>query len=300
MKHISIPAAALSVLMAASPLAAFANTDSSANGNVEGNVHSSNGSTKENVGDTIRGLFGANPNMKVRVETNASSSEKSGDIHVPKMGITNGTVHAGAEASIDARIANLTRMLARIDATERLSSDIKESMTAAINAQIDALKNAKAEIDAQGTTTVKDEMNSTNHSFRAYALILPKAAITAAADRVMTVASQMEALSVKIDARIDAATDADVSAARTALADFDAKVADAKVQAQAAVHLVADITISKEDDKATFDANVTAFKEAKAKIDAAHADLKVARADIGTILKNIKGKGEVKASASAQ
>lgn len=204
------------------------------------------------------------------------------------------------EASIDARIANLTKLVARLDEAKRLTTDAKTSLTAMLNSQIDALKALKVKIETEGTTTLKDDVHSVTTDFRIYALVMPKAAITAAADRIMTITGQMETLADKIKARIDAASSAgtDVTTSQTAYADFTAKIADAKVQAQAAVSLVANLSVD-EGDKTKLEANTAALKSAKAKIDAAQADLKAARADIGTILKNIKGKGEVKAEASA-
>jgi len=311
MKYISTTAVTLSLLMAVSPFAVFADQGS---GDVNADVtvsadaqvkHSDDGPV-EKIRQGLRGLF-TGPKEKVG-DANEHQGDTENDMHVGTTSIKhledkgiNGKLNAHSDAGIDARIAKLTDVLTRLDGVQRLSVDMKASLTAAINAQLKVLTDLKAEIQAQGTTTVKDGMNATKDSFRAYALLLPKAAITAAGDRIMTITGQMEALSVKLNARIDAAATAgtDVSTARTALTDFNAKVADAKVQAQAAVSLVANLTLSKDDTQATIDANTAALKSAKEKVDAAKADLKAARADISTVLKNIKGKGQVKADASA-
>lgn len=297
-----ISTSALALLMAVAPFAAFAD-DTNVSGHADVNLFN-----------------GTQPSIKVKGEGHAVI----GNIHIfkdgkevssttmnehPRTATTTRedrpkgdgtTARSHGDASIDARIAAMTKLIARLGEAQRLTTDAKTSLTASLNAQIDALKTLKVKIDAGATTTLKDDLGSITKDFRVYALVMPKAAITAAADRIMTVVGQMEAVSSKVKARIDAASAAgtDVAASQTAYADFTAKIGDAKVQAQAAVSLIANLSVDG-GDKAKMDANTAALKSAKAKIDAAQADLKAARADLGTILKNIKGTGEVKADASA-
>lgn len=302
MKYLSTPA--IAALMLAAPFAAFADTHAEANADVNVmnalqtrvNVSGGGHATISNVHYFHDGEEVSSTTMRGEDRPHAASSTRP---EGPKGDGTKMRNHG--EASIDARINNLTKLIARLDDAKRLTTDAKTSLTGTLNTQIDALKALKVKIEAEGTTTLKEDVSSVSKDFRIYALVMPKAAITAAADRIMTIAGQMEAFSSKVKARIDAASAAgtDVTASQTAYADFTAKVADAKVQAQAAVSLVATLT-PDEGDKTKMEANTTALKNAKAKIDAAQADLKAARADIGTILKNIKGKGEVKAEASAQ
>lgn len=196
----------------------------------------------------------------------------------------------GAE-KIDERIARMKAQIARVNDMERLSDEQKAAITADLTAQIAALTELKGKIaNETSTTTLKELTQSITKSYRVYAVTMPKAAITAAADRIMTVVGQMESFSTKLSARIDAAKAAgtDVAAAETAYADFTAKVADAKLQAQAAANLVAGLQ-ADNGDTAVQASNAETLKSAKAKIDAAQADLKAARADIGTILKAVKG-----------
>lgn len=202
---------------------------------------------------------------------------------------------------IDARIKRMQEQLARISKMERLSDEQKASIAAEINAQITALTELKGKIAVEtSTTTLKELTQSITKSYRVYAVAMPKAAITAAADRIMTVVAQMESFGTKLSVRIDAAKAAgtDVTAAETAYADFTAQIADAKVQAQAAASAVAGLS-ADNGDTAVQAANAETLKAAKAKIDAAQEDLKTARKDIDTILKAVKGTGSVSAQASA-
>ncbi|HEV7121696.1 MAG TPA: hypothetical protein VGN56_02610 [Candidatus Paceibacterota bacterium] len=316
MKLITTSALALSLLVTAAPLAAFADDSANVSGNVQ--VQTNDGSGKGNplsdLRDGLRGLLGGKSNASIEGdihgqgnEAHMNASSTNPGMHrgpgmgstTPKMGI--GTQARGrGDTEIDSRIANLNKMIARLGDATRLSSDAKASLTAELNAQITALTDLKAQINADATTTLKTDVQSITKDFRIYALVMPKAAIDAAADRVMTIAAQMETLSGKITTRITAAQAAgtDVSAAVTAHTDFDAKVADAKVQATAAVNEVANLTVDA-GATTTLAANTTALKDAKTKIDAAQADLKAARADVNTILKAIKGKGEVQATTTA-
>ncbi len=187
---------------------------------------------------------------------------------------------------IDERIKKMQEQITRIAKMERLSDEQKASITAELNAQITALTTLKASI---GTETdpikLKDLTQSITKAYRVYAVTMPKAAITAASDRIMKVVAQMEAITVKLDTRVSASSSTE---AATALTDFKAKVADAKVQAQAAASLVANLS-ADNGDATVAASNTAAMKSAKEKIDLAQKDLKDARKDIGTILKAVKG-----------
>lgn len=298
-----ISTSAVAVLMLAAPFAAFAD-DGKANASADVNVMNAlqshikvEGGGRATISNVHLFEDGKEMSSTTKREDRMGTTTHKEDSS-PKGDGTK--VRSHGDTSIDARIENLTKLVARLGDAQRLSGDAKTSIIATLNTQIDALKALKVQIDTEGTTTLKDDVHSVTKDFRVYALVMPKAAITAAADRIMTIAGQMETFSSKVKARIDAASSAgtDVSASQTAYADFTAKVADAKVQAQAAISLVATLT-PDGGDKTKMDANTAALKAAKAKIDAAQADLKSARTDIGTILKNIKGKGEVKVEASA-
>lgn len=186
---------------------------------------------------------------------------------------------------IDHQIKKLKEQLARVAKIERLSEEQKTKITAELTAQIDKLTAFKASVATEtDPTVIKEQAKALASEFRLQAVSLPRAAITAAADRMMTVVGQMEAFSVKLHARVDAGTSAETSASLSA---FDAKVADAKVQAQAVASIVAGLSADSTDD-ATRKANADALKSAKEKIDAGHADLKAAREDIKSLLKTLK------------
>lgn len=198
-------------------------------------------------------------------------------------------MQARGSENVDQRIKRLQEQVARIAKMERLSADQKASITAELNAQIASLTTLKASIAAEtDPAKIKELMQSVTKEHRVYAVTMPKAAITAAADRIMNVVAKMESFSAKLSERVTASGSAE---AATTLTDFTAKLADAKVQAQAAASLVANLQ-PDNGDATVAAANTAAIKSAKEKIDAARADLKAAREDIRIILKAVRGTGE--------
>ncbi len=299
MKQLPIVASAfLGVVIAASPLAAFAeySVDASTSVKTEASVEKKEGARgfMQGIEARLDGRGKAEVDQKARLEEKRGTTsperdgrkgEKSNDIAVVK---------ARATKEIDGRITRLNAQIARIGSMERLSAEQKASITAELNAQVTALTTLKATIAAEtDIAAVKEDLKSVTKAYRVYAVTMPKAAITAASDRIMHIVAQMEGFATKLSARVTAAGSSEATAA---LSDFNLKVADAKVQAQAAASLVAGLSADNGD--ATIAAsNTAALKSAKEKIDAAQADLKAARKDIGTILKAIKGRGEVEAEA---
>lgn len=187
---------------------------------------------------------------------------------------------------IEDRIARLKAQIERVSKMERLSAEQKADITADLEAQITALTELKAKMDAEtDPEALKELKQSITKEYRVYAVTMPKAAITAAADRIMKVVAQMEAFGEKLSTRVEAAGSAEASSSLDVYTDA---VAAAKVSAQAAASLVADLE-ADNSDTAVASANTQALKDAKAKIDVAQKSLKEAREEIGTILKLVKG-----------
>ncbi|MBI2030016.1 hypothetical protein HYT05_00145 [Candidatus Kaiserbacteria bacterium] len=197
---------------------------------------------------------------------------------------------ARAKEEIARRVAALGELGSKVNAMARVSADMKTSIAATVQSQIAALSSLQAKIEADtDIDTLKADIKSIGESYRIFMLILPQGRITTAADSIHITAGTLSTLAGKLDTRIkDAqAKGKDVTAAATLLADMNAKIADAKVQADAAVSLT---TSLKPDngDKAIMDANKKALKDAQAKLKAAREDLKAARKAAGDIVKSLK------------
>ena len=215
------------------------------------------------------------------------------------------TVRAGASAKMEARITKgrdrahqeiqrritaLQELTTSIGAMIRVSDEIKTSISATLSSQIAAMTALDTKIAADtDIDTLKVDIKSITGGYRIFALVMPQGRITAAADRIKTIDASLTTLSGKLTTRITAAQTSgkDVSALTTLSTDMNAKIADAGVQADAAVTLVATLTLDN-GDKAKMTANQQALKDARAKIKAAQTDVQAARKDAGAILDGLK------------
>jgi hypothetical protein len=191
-----------------------------------------------------------------------------------------------ADQEIARRITALNALGARIGEMQKVSANDKSDLSSTIQSQISAMNALESKItaDAESTSSLKNDIQSITGSYRIYALVIPQGAIEAAADRVMTVANAMTIIGNKIQARI-LALGSSVSASTTAtFTDFNAKVADATAQAQAAVSAVSGL-MPDQGNQTQMQANTSALKNARSKLQAAQQDLVAARKDAETIVK---------------
>jgi len=288
-------AGALVATMAVAPLASFAETRVEGSATSSEEVRQGGGLPNPIMKSPIYYLGGKDGEKKIEGSANLevragmmaepSSRGKGGDVEM--------AVKVRSDAGIDKRLASLDLLAKRISEMKNLTADQKAEILATITAQKNELTALKVKIASDtSTTTLKADLESVSKAHRTYRLVIPSTAITAAAGRVTTIVSQMQVFGAKIEARITAikADGKDATAAEAAYADFKAKIADAKVQADAAAALVANLQADNGVD-ATAEANNAALKSAKAKIELANKDLKDARKDIGVILKGVKGLG---------
>ncbi|MDE2071627.1 MAG: hypothetical protein KGI70_02775 [Patescibacteria group bacterium] len=206
-----------------------------------------------------------------------------------------------ANKEIDRRIAGLNKEINRINDAPRVDATAKANITATINTQIQALTDLKAKIAADSsTTTLKADVQSITRNYRIFALVMPQAAIAASASRVNTVADSMTTLYTKLQNRAATSTNTSVTGA---LSDMQAKIADARTQAAAAVTLTASLRPDNGDNM-VFESNQIALKTARADLRVAQQDFVAARKDVEVILKalNIRGKekAELHATSTAE
>ena len=202
-----------------------------------------------------------------------------------------------ADQEINRRVSALDSLNVRIGDIIKLSADEKSSLGSLIQAQISALSALEAKIQTDtSTTSLKADIQSIINSYRIFILVLPKGAILAATGRIDTIVSDMQTIGTKLQARISAAASAgaNVSVAQSALADYNTKVTDASVQANAAQSEVANL--QPDNGNASVQAsNTAALKDARSKIQVAQQDFVAARKDITTIRQNLP---KVNASAT--
>jgi hypothetical protein len=191
---------------------------------------------------------------------------------------------------IDRRVAALNALVTRVGDLKRLNADAKASVTTSLTNQAQALTALKAKIQADtDEETLKADVKSVTEAYRVFALVMPQGRIVIMADTEVYVADALLTVGAKLDARIKAAAAAgkDVTALNAMLTDLGAKASDAKVQAQAAIELIANLQ-PDQGDKAKMEANNKALADARAKLKVGHEDLKAARANVTKIMNALK------------
>ncbi len=223
--------------------------------------------------------------QKVRAENRSESSEKSVR--------TLDEARARAIKEIDQRIEAMNKLAARIAAMARVSDAAKASIKATVDAQIASLTTLKTTIqNATDATVLKEQAQTIAKSYRIYMLVMPQLQIAAASDKIKATGELLTTMASKLETRIAEvkAGGTDVAALETALADMKTQISEARSNADAALALIANLK-PDNGDQAVMDANKKALTDARAKLKAAHDDLKTARKDAQTIIKGLKDAG---------
>ncbi len=245
-------------------------------------------------------VINASTSVDVSVKTRPVSAEARNEVktqvkvEVQTERIARGKSHADEE--INRRIKALTELKTRVAAMVRVSAAVKATIAAQVDSEISALTSLKAKIDADTEITVlKTDIQSITKSYRIFALIIPEGQIAVMADKIKATADTLSFLGIKLAVRIAAAKTAgkDVTVSEAALADLNVKVADAKVQADAALAITASLT-PDNGDEAKFQANKKALMDARVKLRAGEADLKAAHKDAREIVVSLKKEMKVK------
>lgn len=240
------------------------------------------------TGSTTVGVraLGVKANASATVRTNLEAQE----VMRANMEITN-------------RINALNALETRTNGMVKLSGDEKTNLSSAIQTQITAMMTLQGQINADqstnNTSSLKTDIQSITKTYRIYALILPQGEIAAASDRIMTITDAITTLGTTLQTRITAAQNAgaNMSTSVSALADMNAKVADANTQATAAVNGTA--SLQPDNGNTTVAAsNTAALKLARTDIQTAQKDLIAAQADAIKIIANIKASEKMTVTAS--
>lgn len=195
-----------------------------------------------------------------------------------------------AAQEIERRTEALTKLEERIAAMKRVSSSFKSDLDATVAAEIAKLESLAAKIAASTNgEEIKTDVQSITRSYRVFALVMPKASIAAAADRLVTMSATLSEVGGKLKTRIDEATaqGKDVAEATSLLSELADKITSANTHAKAAVDGTAALT-PDEGDKAKQEANKAALQKARDELKAGHADIKAGRELVRKIMDELK------------
>lgn len=206
-----------------------------------------------------------------------------------------------ANRAIDQRITRLNALADRIKEMKKITDTDKTDLANTVHGEVITLTNLKAKIAADtDNETVRTDMQSITKAYRIYALVMPRIAILAAADRATVISDALTVLSQKLADRMSAAQTAgnNITSSQSVLSDMNTKIADAKTQVDSARQQIASL-VPDNGDQAMFDANKLALKAAHEKIKTAKKDLETARKDAQTIAKTLKSFAKPSPSGSS-
>ena len=195
-----------------------------------------------------------------------------------------------ANEELERRIKALRELSVRVSNMRAVSDEMKADLSVRLSAELKNFSDLKAKIGtATDATSLRSAIRTITDSHRGFALMVQVTHIRSAASRVMTVVGNLEAVGSKLERRISDAKTAgsDVARLETTLASFRVHLGEAKVEAEAALSLVAPLA-DDEGDEAKMRENRKALKEAQTHIRDAHHHVVEAHADAKAIVKGLR------------
>lgn len=224
------------------------------------------------------------------------------DIKVPKATQAMTRMIQTADKEIDMRISTLSIISSKIQSIKKVSTTSKESILATAEVLTNDLTMLKGKIDADTNAEIlKADLKSITASYRIYALVRPQIEILVASDRINTLVSFTSALSTKISLMIASlkAEGKDTSVFETTLSNTNVKIADAKMQADAAIARTS-ILLPDNGNAALAASNKEALQKSHADIRVAHLDLHTVKTNLETIIKQIRKMRPVQTATSTE
>jgi DNA repair exonuclease SbcCD ATPase subunit len=195
---------------------------------------------------------------------------------------------AGQE--IERRIAALRALIARLEQTTRVSDVLKDRLYERLQEQLSNLETLRARVaESTNVSALRSDIQLITNSYREFSLVRPKAAITAAADRIVRMTAMMSEIGAKLNARLNelAATGVDTTRSDALLSSLAEHVDAANRHAQAAVEGIANLE-PDNGDPAVAEANRAALQAAREELRLAHAEVQAGREDIRMIVHALK------------
>lgn len=222
------------------------------------------------------------------IGTPAVFAEKPATKAAAKQDAVMSRLRTRADAEIDRRIAALTKLLEKINAMKRLTAEQKSAFTNGIQGQITSLNTLKTKIEGDtDIATLRTDVQSIAKAYRIFALYMPQVNIMAHADRILAVIDDMNAISTRLQTRIDEAKAAgkDTTAMQTLMTDRASKLTDATTQANNAIAAVVSLTPDG------FPGNKTTLQSAQKMLQTARQDLVKALQDMQQIRELLRKAG---------
>lgn len=179
-------------------------------------------------------------------------------------------VIAAGDEKVAQRLADLTKLTAKVNATTKLSSANKAALLAEISSTTTGLNSLKTKLDADTTLeTAKTDSKLKLTDYRVYLLVVPKVRLVKVADNQLTKETQLLGFADLLKTKV---ASSDQSATLTPkVADMIAKVSAAQKLSQEVAATVLPLKPSDYNSNRTIlKANLTKLQQAQANNVAAH------------------------------
>lgn len=195
------------------------------------------------------------------------------------------------DTEISRRLSNLNNALAKVQTVTTLSTADKAALVGQIQAEISGLNTTKSKLDTDTTlATARTDVQTIVTDYRVYALMLPKARLTATFDQLAVVETKLNKLANQLGAAINSAkaSGKDVTATQASLADMQAKIA--------AIATLTDGQVAKllALQPSDYNTDHTVLESYRTTLVTAQTDAKAAASDASSI---IQGLGSGKAAS---
>jgi hypothetical protein len=194
-------------------------------------------------------------------------------------------IQTKGDADITARLTSLNTLIAKVGAATRLSASQKTSLTSEMQVQVTGLTTLKTSIDADTTpATARADYDKIFTEHFIYAFYIPRINRIMAADAETEATATLVTLATTLQSYVTQAKASgnDVTSIQAALADMQAKTADATTQSQSVLNALLPLTATG------YPGNKAIVQGATAAINTGRSDLKTARSDAGAIVTSLK------------
>ena len=193
-------------------------------------------------------------------------------------------IKSRADKEIDRRVTSMKDLINRINSIVKLTQSQKNDFVSTLQTNISSLSSLRVKIDGDtDIATLRVDVKSVINQYRIFAVLEPQIMIMKTSDIIDNSIPKFTTFAAKLNTRIQSAqaSGKNVSALVTAYTDVQSKISDASAQSKNAYALVVNLT------PANYPVN-TVMQSARTDLKTGFADLKLARADIQTIIDGLK------------
>ena len=190
-----------------------------------------------------------------------------------------------SDREIDRRVLAMNKLLAKINAFQKIATEQKSAFTAEIQNNITELTTLRTKIAADADlTTMRADAKSIVSSYKTFGVFMPKIHLLATIENANQVRVKLLAVSAKLEAQLEiqSADDKDVLALEANLKEMKVALADAEVEIVALEGRI--IAVSTEG----YPGNKGILTEGKNSMASIRKDLATARQDAAKIIAGIK------------